>query len=87
LHGQGIAHRDIKLENILMQSLEPLYVKVADFGLAKVMQADIGLKSFTGTLAYMAPEVARMEEVIIDSCPGYTHNVDNWSLGTAVYLM
>ncbi len=39
IHRQNIAHRDLKLENILLTVDDPPIVKVADFGLAKVVGA------------------------------------------------
>jgi serine/threonine protein kinase len=58
LHAQNVNHRDIKPENILLVTG---HVKVADFGLAKVVQDNRKMQSMTmsGTPAYMAPEVWR----------------------------
>jgi serine/threonine/tyrosine protein kinase RAD53 len=39
IHLKGIAHRDLKPENVLLTKDEPPIVKVADFGLAKVVDS------------------------------------------------
>ena len=55
LHTQGVQHRDIKPENILLLQR---HAKVADFGLARVMQSlHAKSASMSGTPMYMAPEV------------------------------
>ncbi|KAK5056699.1 hypothetical protein LTR84_012231 [Exophiala bonariae] len=58
LHRRNITHRDIKPDNILIASRDPMIVKLSDFGLSKcVTDQETFLKTFCGTLLYCAPEV------------------------------
>ena len=54
MHGKGVVHRDLKLENILVD--ENMNLKVADFGFATFRKIH-NLKSYRGTMTYMAPEI------------------------------
>ena len=54
MHGKGVVHRDLKLENILVD--EGLNLKVADFGFATFKKIH-SLSSYRGTMTYMAPEI------------------------------
>lgn len=83
-HDHGIVHRDIKPENILVDKQGR--VKIADFGLAKLLNRDIGETNLTGTnhvmgtMNYMAPEqLERPAEV--------DHRADIYSLGVVIYEM
>ncbi len=83
-HEQGIVHRDIKPENILLDKQGR--VKIADFGIAKMMgvgdgqQALTGAKDVVGTPHYMAPEQLE-KPLTVD------HRADIYSLGVVFYEM
>lgn len=56
LHKKGIMHRDLKLENIMIDEIG--YVKIIDYGLAKILsQGDELAQSYCGTPEYLAPEM------------------------------
>ena len=55
LHSKGIAHRDLKLENVLCD--QDGYIKIIDYGLAKIMKDGDQTTSFCGTPEYLAPEM------------------------------
>jgi calcium/calmodulin-dependent protein kinase I len=79
-HDMGIAHRDLKPENLLYQSTEPdSEIKIADFGLAKLVKGDSLMQTACGTPGYVAPE-------ILESRP-YGSEVDMWSLGVIMYIL
>ncbi|KAI0058224.1 kinase-like protein [Artomyces pyxidatus] len=80
LHQNHIVHRDIKPENILIACMEPVHVKVADFGLATLLQPGAALQSICGTPEYMAPEVELQASK-------YNAVVDSWSLGVTLFVM
>ena len=73
LHARGVAHRDLKPQNILVESRLPLRIKLADFGLANDKP---DLTTICGTRQYTAPEIYLGSK--------YTTSVDLWSLGVIV---
>ncbi len=62
MHQRGIAHLDIKLDNIVCQKSEDqteYEIKIADFGLSTFIQPGQKLKFIVGTPGYAAPELLR----------------------------
>ena len=77
LHSKGIVHRDLKLENILLD--QNGYLKIIDYGLAKMLKDDEEAATFCGTPEYLAPEMVNNE--------GHDKGVDWWALGVLMYEM
>ena len=79
LHSAGIAHLDLKLENILLSQGN---VKLCDFGSAAVIDSDgqVLIKERTGSPVYVAPEIKGRKRVTGKKC-------DIWSLGIILHLL
>ncbi|XP_023701580.1 ribosomal protein S6 kinase alpha-5 isoform X2 [Cryptotermes secundus] len=80
LHKLGVIYRDIKLENVLVDS--DGHIVLTDFGLSKEFlphEKEHRAYSFCGTIEYMAPEVVRA------GASGHDMAVDWWSIGVLTY--
>lgn len=80
LHSKNIAHRDLKPTNLLLKSEDDLTnVKIADFGLSKIIGENTMMQTACGTPIYVAPEVLTGE--------AYEMEVDLWSVGVITYIL
>ncbi|XP_003515635.1 sperm motility kinase X [Cricetulus griseus] len=77
-HENGIAHRDIKLDNILLD--DKGNIKLCDFGLATRVTPGQDTKGFCGNIEYCAPELFSDKEYDAKA-------VDIWSMGVVLYSM
>lgn len=78
LHDKNILHRDLRPENWLFQTFsQESPVKLINFGLAEVCDAQTNLSQPCGTLHYVAPEVLRGK---------YGRPSDAWTLGVLIFL-
>jgi len=81
IHKKNIVHRDLKLENVLVNNVEneDLNIKIADFGMASFLPENDreNIKFFCGTPGYMAPEVFHGF--------GYREKVDIFSAGCIMF--
>jgi len=89
-HARRVAHRDIKLENILASCRQPIHVKLADFGSATLLQEATHVdpwrtsKTMATTEHYTAPEVFR---AINAKQPYDAFKLDAFSIGIVTYVL
>ena len=80
---QSVLHRDLKLENILVQKsgqMNTNYYKICDFGCAEVLKDGEFSCSDSGTPRYFPPEMLNKE-------PKVSHGMDVWALGIIYYQL
>jgi len=80
-HQKGIAHRDIKPENLLLSSKDIgiASLKIADFGLARLLEENSLASTTCGTPGYVAPEVLMQKP--------YGKSCDYWSIGVVAFIL
>ena len=77
MHNKSVVHRDLKLENILVD--DNLNLKIADFGFACYKNID-ALRSYRGTMTYMAPEIKEGKTYV-------GKQVDMFSIGVILFII
>ena len=85
LHEKKILHRDLKLENLMVSEIEKdvvteeeyFWIKIIDFGTAKIFEKNRAEKTVIGSSYYIAPEVLKKK---------YNEKCDTWSVGVILYM-
>ena len=85
LHEKKILHRDLKLENLMVSEIEKdviteeeyFWMKIIDFGTAKIFEKNRAEKAVIGSSYYIAPEVLKQR---------YNEKCDTWSVGVILYM-
>ena len=85
LHEKKILHRDLKLENLMVSEIEKdviteeeyFWIKIIDFGTAKIFEKNRAEKAVIGSSYYIAPEVFKQR---------YNEKCDTWSVGVILYM-
>jgi len=78
LHSNNIYHRDIKLENIIINDMNE--VKIIDFGFGTTNSREKLLSFFCGTPSYMPPEIVQRKDY-------KGSNADIWSIGILLFAL
>ena len=86
LHENNILHGDLKLENIMVDAIEKdkiscepyFYIKIIDFGSAKIFSKQKKENEIIGSTYYIAPEVLKQK---------YNEKCDTWSVGVLLYMI
>lgn len=78
LHGLGVVHRDLKLENVVYERRDSDDLKLIDFGMATRWDGKTPMSVKCGSLQYVSPEVL---------AGSYGEKADLWSVGVMAYML
>jgi serine/threonine protein kinase len=78
LHKRHIVHRDLKLQNVLLERDDLSVVAITDFGLSRLIERDVALGA-SGTAPYMSPEQILHQPQNVE--------LDIWSLGVILFRL
>ena len=79
MHSRGVAHLDLKPENVMLKSADSHELKIIDFGVSKKLNPDEEYREMLGTTEFVSPEVINYEPISLNS--------DMWSIGVITYIM
>ena len=79
LHSKNICHKDLKLENILLNFNDKLSIKVIDFGCSSFFDPEKLMTEVFGTPYYVAPEAVKDRK--------FNEKCDIWSAGVILYVL
>jgi len=83
-HRQNVAHRDLKLDNTLLDNSDPPLIKICDFGFAKNFEENSNMFTQIGTPVYMSPELISSKRGRV----GYDgKKADIWASGVMLFVM
>jgi len=90
LHAQGITHRDLNPNNVLVYTLEvgKVHVRVADFGLSRELETGVTntMTGFVGSPSYIAPEVLSEHAQYNEKADVYSFGIMIWYVSQHMYL-